>query len=186
MRWRLLLFTVPVALVVFNVTYWMSSSDTIEIGPQGHWVLWILLILLTTPLQAAGEEFLFRGYLMQILGALMPWRWVVVLISAGVFTLMHGFSQNLAIATTRFGFGVLMGALLLLTGGLEAGIAAHAVNNVLAFGYAAVSPQGMASVRASNTTTWDIAAWNLGAYALVGLAAYAIARWLRAADRTPG
>ena len=60
----------------------------------------ILVILLLTPLQAAGEEYLFRGYLTQAFGSLVWARQLsqalAVLGPALIFALFHGLSPGLA------------------------------------------------------------------------------------------
>ncbi len=93
-------------------------------------------MLILTPLQAAGEEFAFRGYLMQAFGGVFGSRVVAVLLSSLLFALAHGIGQDLPIFVDRFAFGLVAGALVILTGGLEAGIAMHVLNNFLAFGLA--------------------------------------------------
>jgi hypothetical protein len=94
-----------------------------------------VIVLLTTPLQAAGEEYVFRGYLMQALGSLLNNKWVALLVTATLFALAHGV-QNFPLFFDRFMFGLIAGWLVVRTGGLEAGIAMHILNNFLAFGFA--------------------------------------------------
>jgi membrane protease YdiL (CAAX protease family) len=94
-----------------------------------------LIVLLTTPFQAAGEEYVFRGYLMQALGSLFNTKWVALLVTATLFASAHGV-QNFPLFFDRFMFGLIAGWLVLRTGGLEAGIAMHILNNFLAFGFA--------------------------------------------------
>jgi membrane protease YdiL (CAAX protease family) len=94
-----------------------------------------LVVMLTTPFQAAGEEYLFRGYLLQAVGSLFRHQWVAVLATATLFALAHG-AQNFPLFFDRFAFGLIAGWLVIRTGGLEAGIALHVLNNFLAFGLA--------------------------------------------------
>ncbi|MCW2753146.1 MAG: Abortive infection protein [Marmoricola sp.] len=94
-----------------------------------------LVVLLTTPLQAMGEEFAFRGYLLQAFGALSRRPWVAVVTSALLFALAHGV-QNAPLFADRFTFGLLAGYLVVRTGGLEASIALHIWNNLVSFGLA--------------------------------------------------
>jgi membrane protease YdiL (CAAX protease family) len=96
-----------------------------------------LVVLLTTPFQAAGEEYVFRGYLMQALGSLTRSRWVALLATSTLFAVAHGV-QNFPLFFDRFVFGLIAGWLVIRTGGLEAGIAMHILNNFFAFGYALV------------------------------------------------
>jgi membrane protease YdiL (CAAX protease family) len=95
----------------------------------------LLVVLLLTPLQAAGEEYAFRGYLTQAFGGLFRQPWVAVAGPALLFALAHG-AQDAPVFFDRFAFGVVAGVLVIATGGLEAGIAMHVLNNWLAFGLA--------------------------------------------------
>ena len=94
-----------------------------------------VVVLLTTPLQAAGEEYLFRGYLLQAVGSMFRNRWVAIVATATLFALAHG-AQNFPLFFDRFAFGLIAGWLVTRTGGLEAGIALHILNNFQAFGLA--------------------------------------------------
>jgi membrane protease YdiL (CAAX protease family) len=108
-------------------------------GPPGtggeQAVLLIALCLLTTPLQAAGEEFLVRGWLTQSIAAWFarPVVGAVVagLLSATVFALLHG-SQNAWLFGDRFAFGLIASYLVWRTGGLEAAIVLHSISNISA------------------------------------------------------
>ena len=94
-----------------------------------------VIVLVTTPLQAAGEEYVFRGYLMQALGSLFNNKWLALVVTATLFATAHGV-QNFPLFFDRFMFGLIAGWLVVRTGGLEAGIAMHILNNFLAFGFA--------------------------------------------------
>ena len=58
-----------------------------------------------------------------------------MLLPATLFALAHG-AQDAPIFIDRFAFGLVAGILVITTGGLEAGIAMHVLNNFLAFGVA--------------------------------------------------
>jgi uncharacterized protein len=98
-----------------------------------------IIVILTTPFQAAGEEYLFRGYLLQAIGSMFrraaAGKWVAILITAAIFAAAHG-AQNFPLFFDRFMFGLIAGWLVVRTGGLEAGIALHILNNFLAYGFA--------------------------------------------------
>ena len=149
-------------------------------------VWWFLLaILLTSPLQAAAEEYFFRGYLLQALHTAAPTSpFFGVVGSAAVFALLHG-TQDIPLFLNRFAFGLLAGYLAVRTGGLEAGIAAHVVNNVVAFGYAALSGS-IVELKAVRSVTWLDSAWSLGGYVAFTLVAVWIAARMRVATATPG
>ena len=184
-RWRYALACGLVALVGLNAIYWASRVGVgFDFAPGPNAVWWLLVIVVLSPLQAAAEEFLFRGYLMQAAGAVGRNPWLAVIASALIFTAMHG-NQNAPLLVDRFGFGLLAGALVLFTGGLEAAIAAHVINNIFAFGYATLSG-GVAQVRGLAESSWATTGWNLLAYSLVALGCWFIARKMRGATRTPG
>jgi membrane protease YdiL (CAAX protease family) len=115
-----------------------------------------LVVLLLTPLQAAGEEYAFRGYLTQAFGGLVRWRWVAVVVPAFLFALAHGLGQDLPIFFDRFAFGLVAGTLVVLTGGLEAGIAMHVLNNWLAFGIALAFGDMTSALNPTGGTWWSI------------------------------
>ena len=98
---------------------------------------WLLVVvLLTTPLQSAAEEYLFRGYLSQAVAG-----WVrrpragavrAALVTAALFSLAH-LPPDLPTFLHLFALGLAASAVVWLTGGLEAAIALHTVNNVVIF-----------------------------------------------------
>lgn len=96
--------------------------------------LMLLAILVTTPFQAAGEEYLFRGLMMQNVGALFRGPRVALvagtIVSTVVFVGAHG-SADVWIVLDLGITSVTCCLLAARTGGLEAPIAVHALNNVL-------------------------------------------------------
>ncbi len=184
LRWRYLVVAALAAVVVLNAVLWVSRIGTpLTWAPQSNIGSWLVIIVVTSPLQAAAEEYFFRGYLMQSLGSIVPNPWFGVVTSALVFAVFHGI-QNPALFADRFGFGLLAGALVLLTGGLEAGIAAHIVNNLFAFGYA-LFMGGVASAKGVTTISWAGAGWDLLGFGLFGLTAWWLARRFHLATTTP-
>jgi membrane protease YdiL (CAAX protease family) len=152
MRWKLFFifvgFSVVALVAQIAVSMLMPGSQESDLSGQVNefsatTALLGLIVLMTTPLQAAGEEYVFRGYLMQAIGSFWSFpnapawvaRWVAILGTATLFALAHGV-QNFPLFFDRFMFGLIAGWLVVRTGGLEAGIAMHILNNFLAFGYA--------------------------------------------------
>jgi uncharacterized protein len=121
----------------------------------GQLVALAVVILLTTPLQAMGEEYAFRGYLTQAFGSLFGSRVVAVVVPALLFALAHG-AQNAPLFFDRFAFGLMAGFLVLVVGGLEAGIALHVLNNLLAFGLAIAFGDVTQSLTVSHVSWWQI------------------------------
>ena len=153
--------------------------------PQPDYWVFLVLILLTSPLQAAAEEFFFRGYMLQSFHTLAPRSpWFGVVCSAALFALFHG-TQNLPLFLDRFAFGVLVGVLVVRTGGLEAAIGAHVVNNLMAFSYAGLYST-IAEVKATQVIGWIDLAWDLGGFGVFTLLALLLGRRLQLAVTTPG
>lgn len=186
MRWRYLLATLLVAVVVLNAMLWASflwqGMPQFNAG-QSNAGWFILVVLVSSPLQALAEEVFFRGYLLQAFGSMAGKAWVGVVASSLIFAFMHGL-QNPALFAHRLAFGLVSGALVLWTGGLEAGIAAHVVNNLGAFGYA-IFTTSVAEVRAVQEITWAKAGWDMLTFVLFAIVAGLIARRMHLATRTP-
>lgn len=183
-RWRYLLICFVVAAAVLNVVMWlMRGGNTAWQASQPDWAIYLALILITSPLQAAAEEFFFRGYLQQAIGSLAGRAWVGVACSSLVFAIFHG-DQNVALFAHRLGFGLIAGTLVWTTGGLEAAIAVHVANNVFAFGYALFTG-GVATLKATSAISWEAACSDLASFAVFGALAWRIGRRMHVATLTP-
>ena len=183
-RWRYLLICFVVAAMVLNIFMWlMRGGNMAWQAAQPDWVIYLALILITSPLQAAAEEFFFRGYLQQAIGSLTGRAWVGIVCSALVFALFHG-DQNTELFVHRLGFGLIAGTLVWATGGLEAAIAVHVANNVFAFGYALFTG-GVAALKATSEISWEAACSDLMSFAVFGLVAWWIGRRMHVATLTP-
>lgn len=144
-RWRFFWACFGLAVVAILASVLVSAflpSDPNDLGASvndwtGRMTAIAVVVLLTTPLQSMGEEYLFRGYLMQAFGALTRRPWIAVVLTALLFAVAHGV-QNAPLFLDRFIFGLMAGYVVLRTGGLEAGIALHIWNNLAAFGLALV------------------------------------------------
>lgn len=185
-RWRFALVAGLAAFVVLGGVWALTRiGQSWAVNPEPAFWGFVVAILLTSPLQAAAEEYFFRGYLLQAIHTTAPNSpWFGVVGSAAVFALMHG-TQDLPAFLYRFVFGVVAGWLVVKTGGLEAGIAAHVANNVIAFGWAALSGT-MTATRTTTTTTWAELGWSLAAFAAFAAIAVWIATRMRLATATPG
>jgi membrane protease YdiL (CAAX protease family) len=132
LRLRWLLFCAVMAATVWSVVFVLATIGAAvdRSAPIDSKVFGFLaVVVFTTPLQAAGEEYLFRGLLLQSLGATRMPSWLCITISALLFATAHGqFAPPLF--ADRFVLGVALAWLAIRTGGLEAGIAIHAVKNL--------------------------------------------------------
>ncbi|GAA2237486.1 type II CAAX endopeptidase family protein [Streptomyces indiaensis] len=155
--WCLLAGLPPVLLLTVIAFFLPGDSDA-----SGTWVGWgsfltaLAVLVLLVPLQAAAEEYVFRGWLTQAAGAFVRSPWIVVLPQAVLFAAAHGWG-------TRWGFlgllvnGLVVGLLTIRTGGLEAAIALHVLNNLLAFGASAAVVDGLASDETAADAPWPLA-----------------------------
>lgn len=105
--------------------------------PTGEVLAGLLVVLLLVPFQAAAEEVVFRGYLMQLIGS---WTRRVALgavlgavVGTALFVLAHGYAFWGQVDVGLFAVACVV--LTLRTGGLEAAIALHVANNVVLFAF---------------------------------------------------
>ena len=96
----------------------------------GPFLAGTLVLLAVVPLQAAAEEYLTRGWLLQAVGAFCRGPWVPIAVQAVVFAALHGWGTSWGFADLVL-FGVVTGWLTVRTGGLEAAIALHVMNNLV-------------------------------------------------------
>ncbi len=163
-RWRFFFACLGIAVVALVAQVVVGSFlpgdvETDMSGQLNHFTTTsaaiALIVVFTTPLQAAGEEYVFRGYLMQAFGSLFRYKWVAILLTATLFALAHGV-QNFPLFFDRFMFGLIAGWAVTLTGGLEAGIALHILNNFLAFGFALAFGDLTQTLTVSQVSWWNI------------------------------
>lgn len=172
LRWRWLLLTTAAAAVVAVVLSGLSlllpgEADAAAaagvVAPADNPALWTTLVVLLVfvPLQAAAEEYIFRGYLMQAIGRWLRHPAFAILLPVPLFVLGHLYDPlgQLSVGI----FAVAAGWLTWRTGGLEAAIALHVVNNLLAF---LLALAGLSDVNASDPgwVSFFFSALLIGAY----------------------
>lgn len=168
-RWFLLCCAVTLAFIA------VSTTVGLAVGPaRGGFVGWdhfaplAIAVVLVIPLQASGEEFLFRGTLMQALGAWLRWPSVPIVITAVVFGAVHALPLQGFIAITTF--GLVAGWLTIRTGGLEAAVALHVLNNVAFFLIDAATGRADRWVTDLNKDiTWTATAFDVALNVLYGV-----------------
>lgn len=169
-RWRYLLACLLISVVALTGVWALSllvEPGGLSWAPQDRAGLFLLAIVLTSPLQAVAEEVFFRGYLIQALGCLGGRPWLPVVVSAVVFAGFHG-PQDVWLFADRLAFGIAAGLLVWRTGGLEAACAAHVVNNLLAFGLATLT-SSVAAARALQEIGPLDALFDVGGFVVVAL-----------------
>lgn len=134
LRWRWLLRCVVVLAPVWAVYLTLSTvTDPPQSPRPDQWLVLLVMGLLLTPWQAAAEEYAFRGWLTQNLGAFFARPLLAFLVptvvAAGAFAAAHGSPDPWILADLAV-FSVVASIMTWRTGGLEAAIVMHAVNNV--------------------------------------------------------
>ncbi len=160
LRWGWLA-TCLVAAIAFSATINVIVLALGVAGPErGGWVGWgeflplAFAVVIVIPLQCAGEEYAFRGELVQSIGAWVRPPVVAIAISSVLFAAAHGLSA--AGFVSVWSFGAVAAYLAIRTGGLEASIALHAVNNVSLFLLDAATGRGDRWLTELNTDiTWS-------------------------------
>jgi membrane protease YdiL (CAAX protease family) len=179
LRWSYLLICLALSVVALVAMLVVSLVVPVEaeagaVGDLNDFTSttrdFLLVILFLTPLQAAGEEYAFRGYLTQAFGGLFGSRVVAVLGPALLFGLAHGLGQSVPVFFDRFAFGVVAGILVIVTGGLEAAIAMHVLNNFLAFGIALAFGDMGEALTATGGSWWMIPTTLTQSLVYLGLA----------------
>ena len=140
LRWRWLLWCLLPAVAYMLASFAMSLVVELFVPSSESyaWIGWaefwpaLLIIVLLVPVQAAAEEYAFRGWLMQAIGS---WTarfgssaWPAIVVSAVPFVVGHGYTDWGPVDIALF--AVATGWVVVHTGGLEAAIALHVVNNL--------------------------------------------------------
>ena len=133
-RWRWLLRCLLVLTPLWAAYLGVSTVlEPPESARPEQWAVLLVMGVLLTPGQAAAEEYAFRGWILQNIGACFRppvLSWVIPAIVAAVaFALAHG-SLDPWILADLAAFSVAATVMTWRTGGLEAAIVLHTVNNI--------------------------------------------------------
>ncbi|MEJ8645378.1 CPBP family intramembrane glutamic endopeptidase [Streptomyces sp. MS1.HAVA.3] len=123
---------------------WAGTSTFLT----GLATVWILV-----PFQSAAEEYVFRGWLLQAVGAWCRSPWVAIAPQALLFAAAHGWGTVWGFADLLV-FGMVTGWLTIRTGGLEAAIALHVLNNLAGMSIAAAIAGAFASDGTAADMDW--------------------------------
>lgn len=136
-RWRLFGRFIAIAgiglLIMFGVETFLSGGIG-ELTWDSTSLFLLLTIVLTTPFQAAGEEYMMRGLVFRSVSSWFRHRWlglvVGIVVNSVIFMLLHGAGDPWLIAYYLL-VAVVFSLLVWRTGGLEAAVAMHVANNVI-------------------------------------------------------
>lgn len=135
-RWglagRLALLLLPVFVLNLVVQVALSGGFRPNVDPRI--LAFLIVVWLTTPLQCAGEEYVFRSWFLQNLGGLFRHpvvRWAMPIVpSSLLFAALHG-SMHPWILIDLTLFATAAALIVWRTGGMEAAVVLHSLNNVL-------------------------------------------------------
>lgn len=123
------------ALYLFFYLKFDPANFTINNKTTSLIILSVISVLLI-PFQAALEEVLFRGYLMQGFAAIFRNRWFPLIMTSVLFGLLHAVNPEVkeygffTMMPQYIVFGLIFGIITILDDGIEAAMGAHAINNI--------------------------------------------------------
>ena len=140
-RWKWLSIALAASAVIYGIYFAINlliealglvdsapvPASSIPTNP----LFYVILVLLLTPLQCAAEELVFRGALMQIIGSWLKHPLFAILLPVPLFTFGHIYDVY-GLLDVAF-YAVAAGYLTWRTGGLEAAMAVHIINNTFLF-----------------------------------------------------
>lgn len=140
LRWRWMARLIPAVVIAYGASTLFSilllpllTGESIPpaVVSSSTWIV-VLVAVLLVPLQATAEEFFFRGYLAQTIGGWLKHPLFAILLPVPLFTISHPQYDVWGLIDVSV-FAVVAGWLVWRTGGLEASIVAHVVNNTVIF-----------------------------------------------------
>ena len=96
----------------------------------------LAIAIVLVPIQTSFEEYIFRGYLMQGIGAAAKNKWVPLVVTSFIFGLMHIANPEVEkigyiIMVYYIGTGFFLGIITLMDEGMELALGFHAANNLV-------------------------------------------------------
>lgn len=193
-RWREFANASVAFLLVVGVGFaiaWLLFPSRFQFIPRdiGH-LKWFVLGLVVVLVQAFAEEVAFKGYLYRVWGAVLPYRWPLIILLSAAFTSLHwdnsDFARDRGMAVIQFMVGSAISFWLYTrTQGLAAPTGLHWANNIFAmlilastpgeFGASALATYTDPVLAAGRSNLFDFEAWLalvLGNAAFLGLVAH--------------
>lgn len=195
LRWRWLAVCLLAAVLCVGLmtasTLLLPADDGAGVGgTEAGWAGWqvfgpaMAMLLVLVPLQSAAEEYVFRGWLLQAVGGYLRSPWCAVLPQAVLFAAAHGLGTPWGFADLVF-FAAVAGWLTIRTGGLEASICLHVINNLVSFGFSAAVVDGLASDETAADSPWQLVLIDCLAISAYAAAVLWLARRRRPARTAP-
>lgn len=116
--------------------YFLFPEDFILQFEMSKFLVLLIMAVIMVPIQAAAEEFIFRGYLMQGFGILVNNKLFPLLMTSILFGLMHGLNPEVdkmgsGIMLFYIGTGLMLGVITLMDEGMELALGFHISNNLI-------------------------------------------------------
>ena len=131
-------FLVACSIIILTtfVSYIIAPDDYIFNFELKPFLILCLVSILLIPFQTSWEEYIFRGYLMQGVGAISKNKWVPLIITSVSFGLLHYWNPEVAkigplLLVHYISTGLFFGIITLMDKGLELSLGFHAGNNIL-------------------------------------------------------
>lgn len=153
LRTCLAIAAAPIA-VLLTLSFVLDPLDSTWVG-WGTFLTGLAVVVCLVPFQAAAEEYVFRGWLLQATGCFVRSPLLVLVPQAVLFAAVHGLGTPWGFASLVI-FGLCTGWLTIRTGGLEAALGLHITTNVLGLGAAAAFVGGLSSDETAADMPWPM------------------------------
>jgi uncharacterized protein len=133
--WFAFLFWGIISSGLVLLDHYMSPENYVFNFKLVPFLILAAIAIVLIPLQTSFEEYFFRGYLMQGLGALCKNKWVPLIITSTLFGLLHIANPEIEklgyiLLVHYIGTGFFLGIITLMDDGLELALGFHAANNL--------------------------------------------------------
>ena len=150
-NWAAFVKCFVLAAIVFGAEVVAMAFGMPDAGADGinkFTIIGAVICIVVVPLQAAAEEYIYRGLLMQAIGSWTKLPALAVVLSAIIFAISHSYEVLGITAVCIEGLGFAF--LAWYSRGLEASSAAHAANNLSVFIFSGL---GLASAGSGGVET---------------------------------
>lgn len=138
--WKRILFSFSIwsiiSILLTVIAYFVSPESFVWNFKLNKFLVFLVIAVITIPLQTSFEEYLFRGHMLQGLGLFTNSRLIPLIITSILFGLMHIANPEVGklgyiIMVFYIGTGLFLGIVTLMDGGLELALGFHAANNLV-------------------------------------------------------
>jgi membrane protease YdiL (CAAX protease family) len=129
-------FWMILGIVLELVAYLMTPENYVYTFDLKKFIPLFFICIFLLPIQTSTEELLFRSYLLQGLSLIIKQKWIIILITAVLFSAVHSANPEIK----EFGFwtmqwyyigaGVFLALITIWDDGLELALGVHAATNI--------------------------------------------------------